>query len=91
MKWRLVVTPKAAATLRNLPPQTKRYVREALDELRKNPLHGKPLRDDLSGLYSFRARRFRIIYQIEKRLITVVVVGVGHRRSIYQELVGGLH
>ena len=47
---------------------------------------GKPLRDELAGLYSFRARRFRIVYQIHRHVVTVVVVGVGHRRSIYRDL-----
>jgi len=86
VKWRLVVTPKVQTTLRVLPPQTKRYVREALEELRKDPWSGKPLRDQLAGLFSLRTRRFRIVYRIERNLVTVIVVGFGHRKTIYEEL-----
>ena len=89
MTWRLVVTPKVEALLRALPPQTKRYIREAFDEIRRDPWSGKPLRDELNGLYSFRVRRFRIVYQIERSLITVIVVGLGQRGSIYLEIVEG--
>lgn len=86
MRWRLVVTPKVEAALRTFPPQTKRYIRESFEEIRRDPRSGKPLRDELAGFYSFRTRRFRIVYQIERRLITIVVVGVGPRKTIYEDL-----
>lgn len=86
MKWQLVITPKVETTLRILSPQIKRYIRQALEEIRNDPWIGKSLRDELAGFYSFRARRFRIVYRIERQRITVVVVGVGPRKTIYQEL-----
>jgi len=85
--WRLVITPKVEGTLRTLPPQIKRYIRRALEDIRGNPEIGKPLRDELKGFYSFRARRFRIVYKIERHIITVVVVGIGPRKTIYEELI----
>jgi mRNA interferase RelE/StbE len=52
---------------------------------------GKPLTGELSGLRSSRAvgQRYRIIYRVERRLITVLVVAVGrrkggHRADIYE-------
>ena len=86
MTWRLIVKPKIETFLRSLRPETKRYIRASFEEIRKDPWIGKPLRDELAGLYSFRARRFRIVYRIERRIITVVVVGIGPRKSIYEEL-----
>ena len=86
MKWRFLITPKVQIALRTFPPETKRYIREALQEIRKDPWIGKPLRDELAGFHSFRARRFRIVYQIRRDTITVIVIGVGHRRTIYEEL-----
>ncbi|MBI4436232.1 MAG: type II toxin-antitoxin system RelE/ParE family toxin [Candidatus Omnitrophica bacterium] len=91
MTWRLVVTPKVEAALRTFPPQTKRYIRGALEDIRRDPSIGKLLRDELAGLYSFRARRFRIVYRIERQVITVVVVGVGPRKTIYEELIAEIH
>ena len=86
MTWRLVITPKVQEVLRMLPPLTKRYVREALEDIRRDPWIGKPLRDELVGFYSFRTRRFRIVYQIHRDAVRVVVVGIGHRRAIYEEI-----
>jgi len=47
---------------------------------------GKPLRDELEGFHSFRAKRFRIVYQIRHREITVVAIAVGPRETLYEEL-----
>ena len=90
MKWRLVITPKVQETLRTFPPETKRYVRRDLEEIVKDPWIGKPLRDELIGFHSFRARRFRIVYRMERRVITVVVVGIGPRETIYEAVKAGL-
>ena len=88
MKWRLVVTPKVQEALRAFPPETKRYIRGALEDLVKDPWIGKPLRDELARFYSFGAKRFRIVYQVERHIITVVVVGIGPRKIIYEKLAG---
>ncbi|MBI2870389.1 MAG: type II toxin-antitoxin system RelE/ParE family toxin [Candidatus Omnitrophica bacterium] len=86
MKWRLVVTPEVETALRSYPPEIKRYIRAALDEIRKDPWIGKSLRDELAGFHSFRARRFRIVYRIERTTITVVVIGIGSRKTIYEKI-----
>ena len=90
MKWRLVLAPKVQETLRDLSPQIKRNIRACLEELRENPLAGKALKDELAGFYSFRVKRFRIVYQIEHHLITIVVLGIGRREGVYEELIGEL-
>lgn len=44
---------------------------------------GKPLTGELAGYRSLRAvgRRYRILYRVERRQITVLVVAVGRRRE----------
>ncbi len=86
MKWRLVITPRVQESLRSFPPETKRYIRAAFEEIRRDPRVGKPLRDELAGLYSFRVKRFRIVYRMERHIVTVIVIGVGRRETIYKEL-----
>lgn len=90
MTWRLVVTPRVQAALPALPPQTKQYVRQAFREIAQDPTLGKPLRDELAGLSSFRAKRFRIVYQIQSSARTIVVVGVGPRDTLYETLAAEL-
>jgi len=91
VKWRLVITPRVQVELRILPPQTKQYIRQAFLAISQDPRNGKPLRDELTGLHSFRAKRFRVVYRIQRQTVSVVVVGVGPRETIYQELTARFH
>ena len=91
MKWRLFVVPKVQASLRNYSPETKRYIRQGFDEICRDPWIGKPLRDKLEGFHSFRARRFRIVYQIQRNIIAVIVVAVGPRETVYEQLAEEIH
>ena len=70
--------------LRHLHPGIKRSIRKALDDLFKDPFSGKPLKEELAGLWSFAVSHHRIIYQIEMSAITVVFIGP--RRDVYERL-----
>jgi mRNA-degrading endonuclease RelE of RelBE toxin-antitoxin system len=91
VKWRLVITPVAQAALRIYSPETKQYIRAGLDEILDNPKIGKKLKDDLAGFFSYRVRRFRIIYQLQQHLVTIVVIAVGPGKTIYHDLVSDIH
>ena len=86
MTWRLVITPKVQKAFGSFPPETRQYIRRALEDIAQDPWIGKPLRDDLTGFYSFRSKRFRVVYRIERKIITVVVVAIGPRKTVYGEL-----
>jgi mRNA interferase RelE/StbE len=45
---------------------------------------GHALVQDLSGLWRFRVRDYRIICKIEQDRFVVLVVAVGHRSKIYK-------
>ena len=67
---------------------TDRRIREKLasviDSLESDPeLRGKPLDDDLAGYRSIRAvgQRYRIIYRVERSVVTVVIVAAGIRKE----------
>lgn len=53
--------------------------------LAKEPYRvGKPLRDELVGLYSARRGEYRIVYRIHEAKGEVMIVSVGARRTIYR-------
>jgi addiction module RelE/StbE family toxin len=56
---------------------------DALEGLREDPYAGKKLQGELYGLYSLRVWPYRIIYMVEKRIITVTVVAIGQRKDVY--------
>jgi mRNA interferase RelE/StbE len=45
---------------------------------------GKPLRAPLEGVYSARRGEFRVLYTIDDGAVTVLVVGIQHRRDAYR-------
>jgi mRNA interferase RelE/StbE len=67
-----------------LHPLIKPSVKKNIQRLRKNPYLGKALEKELSGYYSLRSKRFRIIYKIDNANKSVQVHYVGHRRDIYE-------
>ena len=77
--------PNAVADLvRGLHPKLKKKLRAALAEIAEHPHNGKALKQELSGLRSFRVGGFRVVYRLsgERR---VEVVAIGPRESIYEE------
>jgi len=86
--WRVEFDDSAAKELRKLDHQAQqdilRYFRERIatdDDPRR---FGKPLSRDLAGLWRYRVRNYRMICNIEDDKLTVLVLRVGHRKSIYE-------
>ena len=57
---------------------------QAFESLKRDPFQGKKLKLSLKGNYSLRVGVYRIIYTIEKNILTVYVFKIGHRRNIYK-------
>jgi mRNA interferase RelE/StbE len=82
-EFRLRVPDEVADLIRGMHPHLKKKVKACLKLIMANPGEGKSLRDELSGLRSFRVGRFRIIYAVKKNIIEIVAVGP--RERIYEE------
>lgn len=69
---------------RTLHPQSKPLIKKRIEELKESPFLGKPLERELSGFYSLRINKFRVLYDIdhEKKLIRIHFVG--YRKNIYE-------
>jgi mRNA interferase RelE/StbE len=82
--YRIELRPAAAKALRKLDKQAQRRVQGALALLAENPR--PPAARPLVGRPAWRVRTgdYRIIYQIEDRVLLVVVVALGHRREVYR-------
>ena len=84
--YRVEIPPEVADIARDLPPDVKRQIKQALVYLGKVPEAGRPLTGELAGLHSYRARRFRIVYHLVESERRVLILHVGHRRTVYEEL-----
>ncbi len=81
----LRIPDNVAEFIRTAHPQLKKKIRDALEIILEDPNVGKSLKDELEGLKSFRISRFRIIYRISY-LRQIEIVAIGHRESIYDEM-----
>lgn len=85
MTYQVVITPVGLKTLEAISDRRIReQIRNRIDGLARDPeQQGKPLGGELAGFRSLRAvgQRYRIIYQVERSKILVVVIAVGLRKE----------
>jgi mRNA interferase RelE/StbE len=84
--YRPDIPPHVAQSIRHLPPELKRSVKEALRSLSSNPFSGEPLLRELAGLWKYKVRRFRLIYEVDRKARLIRIFALGHRREVYEEL-----
>jgi len=84
MPFQVKVTSFASQSGKKLGPEVRKAAKSALKELALNPYRGKELQTELSGFWSLRFLRYRIIYKIDLQQKIIVVWAIGHRRDIYQ-------
>ena len=80
------IPPHVADVIRRLPPDVKHSVKQAIRALAQTFQIGTPLIGDLAELWKYRARRFRIAYEVDRARRALRIVTVGHRAVIYDEL-----
>jgi len=81
---KLVVPKDVKELIRTMHPSLKKKVKASLKIILFEPFSGKALRDELSGLRSFRVSSFRIIYRM-KEAEQIELVAIGPRERIYEE------
>jgi mRNA interferase RelE/StbE len=60
-----------------------KYLREKIATSENPKKIGKPLSANLSGLWRYRVRDYRIICNIEEKRLIVLVVRLAHRKQVY--------
>jgi mRNA interferase RelE/StbE len=84
-----VLTPPAQRALTGkLPEAVAAAVIEFLATalIRQPARAGKPLRDDLAGIWSARRGTYRALYRVREDVREVIVLRVEHRRDAYRPL-----
>lgn len=83
MIFKLLLSPKANYFLNKLNKEDKERIKKKLKQLKKNSELGKPMMGKLSGLWSLRLGKYRVLYQIRKTEVIILVLKIGHRKNIY--------
>ncbi len=84
MIYQVILTKKIEKELVKIHKKYQTKAFEALLILKRDPFIGKKLKGDLKGSYSLKIWPFRIIYQIYKRELIILVIRIGYRQGIYK-------
>jgi len=85
VSYRIELTARAAKQLEELSEPLRKKIAARIDALAKEPrpVNSKKLTDS-DDLYRIRVGDYRVIYQVEHRMVLVTVIRVGHRRDVYR-------
>ena len=86
MIYQITFDSQIKTIIQHFSPSLKQKIKIAFKEIAQNPYVGKVLQEELSGLYSYRVLRFRLIYMIDSKKKRIDVVTIGPRSSVYDAL-----
>ena len=88
MAWTIEFDERAERDLAKLDKHVQKLIRRCLENRIANAsdprLFGHGLRHELAELWRFRVQDYRIVCKLEDDRLIVLVIAIGHRRSIYQ-------
>ena len=83
--YRVELRPAALRDLRKLEPAIRGRVGVAIDQLAQNPRPvGVEKLQGQENRYRVRVGEYRVLYEIEDRVLLVLVIRIGHRRDVYR-------
>ena len=85
--YEVVFKKSAAKELQSLPKKVQQKIIDAVQLLSLNPhteiLQIKKMKG-AESLYRIRIQDYRVIYLIEKQIIKITIIKIGHRKEIYE-------
>ena len=88
MTWNIEWDDRARKELRKLDSSVQKeilgYLRTRIAGSNNTRVFGQPLSANKAGLWRYRVGNYRIICRIEDDIFIVLVIGVGHRREVYE-------
>jgi len=87
MIYRVIFRQSALKDMKRIPAYSRKDVWRVVDELKGDPypLGAKKIQG-YEELYRIRIGKYRIIYEVAKRICIITVVMVGHRKDVYKNL-----
>lgn len=87
MSWKIIFTKRAEKDFKSLSQEVRTIMAKAINSkllLDPNsvliPLSGK-----LKGIFKFRVGIYRILCEKKSKIITIVVIKIGHRKEVYDK------
>lgn len=87
MTYDIEVSEAAKKYLRQISKIDAKKIGKKIDNLVKNPRpQGVEKLSGEENIYRVRSGDYRIIYQIEDKILHILVLKVGHRKEVYRKL-----
>jgi mRNA interferase RelE/StbE len=83
VNYSIQIKSSAAKALAKIVRPDRLRIIAAIDQLQTTPMAGSALKGEFSGLRRLRVGDYRVVYEVEHDVLTVLVVRIGHRRSVY--------
>ena len=83
MSFDIVLTAESEEFTKKCDKPIRNRIIKSLRKLENEPESGKPLTSILTGLWILRIGDYRAIYQIKNSELIVVVIRIGHRKTVY--------
>ena len=84
MSYSIRIKGSAARELEKVARPDRLRIVKAIDRLAENPFLGNVLKGDLRGLRRLRLGDYRVLYEVRRDELVVLVVRVAHRREVYR-------
>lgn len=82
--YKIVVKKQAKKSLEAIDKRFIHKINEAINILQEYPLLGKPLEGEYKGQRSLKVWPYRIIYQIYKQQLVILIISIKHRQNTYK-------
>ena len=87
MTYKVALTPAAQKQYNKIKSINKALtnkINKAFDIISNNPFAGKFLVGELKGYHSYRVGDYRLIYEIIKKQVIVLILKIEKRGSVYR-------
>lgn len=84
MTYKIIILKHAQREARKLTQKDQKRIAAAIASLQTDPFRGKQLHGDYEGAWAIRVWPCRIIYTIDKKIVTVTVLKIGYRKDVYR-------
>jgi len=87
VKYKIQLKRSVVKTLKSLPRREVKKIGKKIDSLGQKPIpkDSKKIKGE-KDLYRVRVGDYRILYFFQNSALTVLVIRVGHRKDIYNNL-----
>ena len=85
MKYEVEVSPSARKSLTKIPKKDRLRIEGVIEILRSNPYPPAAIKLTERSEYRVRVGSYRVIYDVVKGRLVILVLTIGHRKDVYRK------